>query len=147
MKTALCLFTLIFAILGSAAEKPYFSYGEVHAMGGYPMVGIGIRTQKNIHAVDFSANTCPLNPPKSLIVFHLRALYLIYPAREGLYLGAGLGFLNEPETIKRSSGSFESALGYQWKNRIFLEGNAIVPFKKSDILPPIWPGLSLGFGF
>ena len=159
MKIFLCLFVFLFAVLGHAEEKPYFSYGDVHAMGGYPMVGIGFRAQKDVHAFDLSANACPWNPPRSLTVFHFRALYLIYPAKEGLYFGAGLGFLNEPETMKRMSGSFEGAIGWQGKlgrrARIFLEVDGIVPFHKAYAASPqgiqlmsrIWPGLTTGFGF
>jgi len=144
MKTVVCFLTLIFAVVSNAAEKPHFIYGDVHAMGGYPMIGVGVRTQKGIHALDFSGNTCPLNPPGSLSSFHLRSLYLVYPKQTGFYFGGGLGILNEPESIK-ITGSFESAIGYQWSNRIFLEGNAIWPFKTHPA--PVWPGLTLGFGF
>ena len=145
-KITFCLLATIFTIFSYSKETPYFTYGDVHAMGGYPMTGVGIRTQKGIHAFDFSGNVCPLNPMQSLNLFHLRSLYLVYPKQTGFYLGGGLGFLNEPETVK-VSGSFESAIGYQWKNRIFLEGNAIVPFKQSQVRPSVWPGLTLGVGF
>lgn len=110
------------------------------------MVGVGARTQKGIHALDFAGNACPLNPPKSLNIFHLRSLYLVYPTPTGFYFGGGLGVLNDPETIK-VSGSFEGAIGYQWENRIFIEGNAFVPFKQSQAISPVFPGLTLGFGF
>lgn len=146
MKAIACLLALALTTLGNAAEKPYFTYGDIHAMGSYPMVGVGVRTQKGVHAFDFSGNASPLNPPHSLNVFHLRSLYLVYPKQTGAYFGGGLGFLNEPETVKMS-GSLESAVGYQWKNRVFLEGNAIVPFKQSQALAPVWPGLTVGFGF
>ncbi|OGN63663.1 MAG: hypothetical protein A3E80_02720 [Chlamydiae bacterium RIFCSPHIGHO2_12_FULL_49_9] len=136
----------MFTTLGYTTEKPYFIYGDVHAMSGYPMVGAGVRAQKGIHAFDFSGNTCLLNPPNSLNIFHLRSLYLVYPKQVGFYLGGGLGILNEPETIE-ISGSFESAIGYQWKNRVFLEGSTIVPFKQSQALAPVWPGLTFGVGF
>jgi len=118
-------------------------------MGGYPMVGIGFRAQQSIHAIDLSANTCPWNPPRSLTTFHFKMLYLVYPEKEGVYLGTGVGILKDPETMRHSSGSFEGAIGYQWKNRVFLEGNAILPLKKSYIqgMSPVWPGLTLGFGF
>jgi hypothetical protein len=146
MKKVLCLLALTFAVLGKATEKLYFTYGSVQAMGGYPMIGAGVRTQKGIHTFDFSGNICPIRPPVTLNIFHLRSLYLVYPNRTGLYFGGGLGLLNEPETIK-ISGSFESAIGFQWANRIFLEGSAIVPLKQSPAISPIWPVLTLGFGF
>ena len=146
MKTFFCLVILILTAQVGATEKPYFLYGDIQAMGGYPMVGMGVRSQKGIHAFDFAGNACPLNQPSSFAIFHLRSLYILNPEKTNFYVGAGLGMLNEPETIG-ISGSFESALGYQWKNRIFAELNAIVPFKTSDSISPVWPGLTLGFGF
>ena len=153
MKSSLCLLVLIFANLGNAVEKPYFTYGNVHAMGGYPMIGAGVRAQKGIHAFDFSGNICPLKPPHSFQLFHVRSLYLVYPKQTGLYFGGGLGILNDPETIQ-ISGSFESTMGFQWGNRIFLEANPFVPFKNSfttrtgkQVHFYICPGLTFGFGF
>jgi hypothetical protein len=146
MKTIVSVLAFTFAVFGYAAEKPYFSYADVQAMGGHPMVGAGFRVQKGVHGFDFSGNTCPLSPPDSLNIFHVKSLYLIYPKQKGLYLGGGLGLLNDPDSIK-VSGSFESAIGYQWKNRLFIEGNAIVPFKQSQALVPVWPGLTFGVGF
>jgi hypothetical protein len=110
------------------------------------MLGVGARLQRGIHGFDLLGNTCPLNPPVSLNSFHFRSLYLLYPAQKRFYLGSGLGMLNEPESV-RISGSFECALGYQWKSQIFLEASAIVPFVQSDVVAPIWPGVTLGVGF
>ncbi len=146
MKTIIYIITFAFTAFSHATEKPYFAYVDVHAMGGYPMVGAGVRTQKGIHAFDLSGNTCSLNLPTSLNIFHVRSLYLVYPKQVGFYCGGGLGLLNEPETIQ-ISGSFESAIGYQWKKQFFLEGHIIVPFKQSPPLTPVWPGLTLGYGF
>jgi hypothetical protein len=146
MKTFTFLLMLASALLGHATEKPYFTYGDVHTMGGYPMIGVGGRAQKGIHAFDLSINASPLSLPASLNVFHLRSLYLVYPKQTGLYVGGGLGLLNEPETVK-VSGSFESAIGYQWKSRIFLEGSAMVPLKQSEASVPVWPGVTVGYGF
>ena len=147
------------AIFSHAAEKSYFGYGDLHAMGGYPMVGVGFRAQDGIHAFDLSANACFLNPPYSLGVFHCRGLYLYYPAKQGPYFGAGLGLLNEPETMKKMSGSFEMAMGWQMNSRhrikVFLEIDGIVPFQAAfsrgmlgvEKIARIWPGLTIGFGF
>lgn len=154
MKMKKILFLLIFAhaIFGYSEASSYFgktcysTYADIQFMGGLPMVGMGVRTKSGIHAFDFSGNTCLLNPPHSLKNFHLRSLYLVYPKHTGFYFGGGLGLLNEPETIK-ISGSGEGAIGYHWKNGIFLEGNVIVPFKQSQHLAPVWPGLTLGFCF
>lgn len=146
MRTIICLLALTFAVCIHATETTYFIYGDVQTMGGYPMIGTGVRLQKGIHSFDLSGNFCPLNPPQSLNIFHLKSLYLVYPKQREFYYGGGLGILSEPESI-RVSGSFESTIGYQWKNRIFLEGNVTVPFKQSQVVSPIWPGLTLGFGF
>jgi len=146
MKKIIYFLALLLSTVGIAEERPYFFYGDAHTMGGYPMVGVGIRSQKGIHAFDFSGNICPLNAPGSFNLFQLKSLYLIYPGQKGFYFGEGLGFLNEPETVKLSV-SAEFAIGYQWKNRIFFEGNATVPFKHIGMFSPVWPGLTLGFGF
>jgi hypothetical protein len=144
MKTLVCL--LLLTVFSYAAEKPYFTYSNFHTMGSYPMFGAGIRIQNKSYALDFSGNTCVLNPPNSLRIVHFRSLYLAYPKETSFYFGGGLGFLNEPETIN-VSGSLESSIGYQWGTRFFIEGNAILPFKHSPVLAPIWPGLTCGVGF
>lgn len=133
----------------SYGSLPHF-YGETHAMGGIPMVGVGMRDHKFKQGYDFSVNVCPLNPPESLFVFHARGVYTVYPARKGMYFGGGLGVLNWPETIG-VTGSLEGTLGYEWvlSNRsiVFLQANVIAPFKRDQFNFPIWPGLSLGTGF
>lgn len=146
MKKVICFLALMIASFGNAEERPYFIYGNVHALGAYPMVGVGMRAYKGIHGFDLSVNTCPLVPPSSLGIFHVRSLYLHHPEQSGYYKGAGLGLLNEPKGIG-FSGSFEGVFGYQWENKVFLEGNVIVPFKKSQFIVPFVPGLTLGYGF
>lgn len=102
------------------AKEPPFLYGDVHAMGGVPMVGLGTRAQKGKHGFDLSGNVSPLkldtNP-----MFHAKGQYLFYPTQKGLYLGAGIGALREPESLG------EATLGYQWKTKgnklIFCEAN------------------------
>lgn len=146
MKVIISVLTFTCAVFGCAVETPNFVYADVQAMGGHPMVGFGFRTQKGVHALDVSGNIRPVIPPEPLIIFHLKSLYLVYPQQKGFYLGGGLGLLNDPESVE-VSGSFESTIGYQWKNRLFIEGNAIVPFKQSQALVPVWPGLTFGVGF
>jgi hypothetical protein len=146
MKTVLFAFMISCSVLGYSAEKPYFAYGDAQAMGVRPMVGAGVRAQKGAHAFDISWNVCPESPPNSLNVFHLKTLYLSFPKDTGLYFGAGLGILNEPKNV-RVSGSLEASFGFQWANNLFLEANAIAPFRQSRTVDPVWPGLTLGFGF
>ncbi len=146
MKTVIFLLTLLFMGYGHTLESRYFVYGDAQAIGGYPMTGVGIRRQSGIHAWDISGNVCPLNPPASLQLFHVRGLYLIYPKEQGLYLGGGLGALNDPTTIN-FSGTIEGALGYEWQNRVFFELNGIAPIQQSPPIAPVWPGLTLGMGF
>lgn len=153
MKILIALFALL-TVSASALEESFFAYADLHAMSGYPMVGLGIRSHKGVHAIDLSANACPLNPWKSFQSYHLRGLYLFFPRQTGFYLGGGLGYLNEPETLKKTSATLEAALGFQWR-RLFLEGNIMSPYQRShyrdrDKLGAgmhIWPGLTLGFGF
>lgn len=144
MKRFLCGTALFFSQLTAV---PYFTYGAVHAMSGYPMVGMGVRTQRAIHGLDISINVSPFQLPQSLNVYHLRGLYLLYPAKEGPYLGAGLGFLNDPETMKHMSVSLEGSIGWEGKigqrAKIFFEIDGSVPFQRSEI----WPGFTMGFGF
>lgn len=144
MKKSLCLLAILFATLGNAKDTSYFIYGDAQAMGGLPMTGVGVRTQKGMHGFDCSTNVCFLHLPNSLNIFHAKSLYLIYPRQTGLYFGGGLGILNEPESTK-ITGSFEGSVGFQWHRQIFVELNAIAPF--SGALTPIWPGATVGFGF
>lgn len=75
-------------------------------------------------------NTCVLRPPVSLETFQLRGLYLIYPKEKGLYLGVGMGLVNEKELLDHVSASIEGSLGYQWNNNLFLEATYYgSPFK------------------
>ena len=136
---------LLLPSLFLSAQDTSFIYGDMHAMGGYPMLGLGVRTQQGKHALDVSASFL------SLDIFHAKGQYLIYPNQNGFYLGAGLGMLKEVESIRGITGSAEGALGYQWdtstNKHVFFEVNGIVPFQKSDVVSRVWPGLSLGFGF
>lgn len=148
MKKNVCVALLMFLAILQATEKPYFYYGDIHALGGCPMIGFGVRAQKDIQALDISAHFCPLNPA----LFHLRGCYLFYPKGKGWYFGGGLGVLHEPETLKSVSGSFEGVLGYQWRighnHPIFLEANAMIPFQEpGGRVGRIWPGLTVGLGF
>lgn len=147
MKKGFLIIFLSCLALCHGKEKNNFAYGDIHAMSGYAMIGLGFRAQEGMHAFDFSINACPLNPWKSFQVFHLRGLYLLYPVQRGLYMGGGFGLLNEPETMKKVSGSFEAALGYQGKSRLFFEVNALAPFEKNSTGARVWPGVTLGSGF
>ena len=91
-------------------------------------------------------NTCVLNPPYSLETFQLRGLYLVYPTENGLYLGAGMGLVNEKEVLDHISASIEGSLGYQWNNNLFLEITATAPLSKTPAAK-VWPGLTIGYGF
>ena len=154
---------ILTAFFCNAAELPrYYGYGSVHMMGGYPMVGIGLRTQKGINGFDISGSALPYFTRFSDLPFHIKSLYLFHPKSKGVYLGAGLGVLNEPETVG-ISGSFESSFGFEWRvkngNAFFLEGDVIGPFRKStrrvykngkieiQEKRAIWPGVSFGYGF
>ncbi len=142
MKIKHVLISILIPFICNSEEKPYFIYGDMQALGLYPLIGGGVRVQKEIHAFDFSTNFCPFNPS----IFHIKSLYLIYPQQRGFYAGGGLGILNDPETINRS-GSFEIAIGYQWGNRFFLEADVLLPFKHAEGLSPVCPGLTFGVSF
>lgn len=153
MKT---LLLALLALSSVAFAKDNWFYGSAHALGGYPMVGIGIRSTHGSHGLDLSGNVCPLNK-LSPVIFHAKGQYLFYPVKDFLYLGGGLGVLNEPESMKRISGSFEGTLGCQWglsrKNTFFLQANLTVPFDKpelpdrSEFTARMLPGLTAGIGF
>ena len=142
-------FLICFLFISScvvAEEATHFIYGDIHAMGGYPMVGVGVRAKKGKHGVDLSGNV--LNKR----LYHAKGLYLFYPLNEGFYFGGGLGVLSEPESIKGGvSGSAEGVVGYQWKlgnsHALFLDGGAIFPFKEPRGVGRVWPTLTLGLGF
>jgi hypothetical protein len=146
----IALFLVFFASMCNAGtQPPYYTYGTVHMMGSIPMLGIGLRTQKGSNGFDISANALPYFVQFSNFAFHLKGLYLFHPAGKGLYMGAGLGVLNEPELIRGISGSWEGTFGFEWQTRkgtmFFFEANAIGPFSASTF--PVWPGLSFGYGF
>ncbi len=148
MKKLMLGLFLLACTLTFAKDKPYYTYTNIQTIGGYPLVGGGVRFIKGKTSLDISANAIPLGT----IFFHTKALLLLYPVK-GVYLGGGLGLLNEPENvIKGISGSFEGSLGYEWKTkkerRIFVEANAITPFQKPiDGVSRVWPGLTFGYGF
>lgn len=146
MKKLFLLFVLTLSALAEGHPN-FLGYGEVGALGGYPMVGTGFRLGKGRHAFDYSGQMMPLSPR----IFHLKGLYLYSPWREGFYLGAGLGLVNEPESLDRLSGSMEGALGYHWKTtkgmQMFLEADAIAPFNHSQGVAKVWPGVRFGIGF
>jgi len=146
MKKIIFSLLLIFTSYSYANENKIFSYMDTHAMGGYPMVGFGSRYQGGIHGFDISMNTCVLRPPFSLEIFQLRGLYLVYPKEKGLYLGAGMGLVNEKELLDHVSASIEGSLGYQWNNNLFLEVTATAPLAKTSAVK-VWPGLTIGYGF
>lgn len=157
MRKLTCAIATICTLFAFSAEKKMFTYVDIHAMGAYPMVGVGVRTQKGFHAFDLSANVYPLSPLDTLHIFQVRALYLIYPLMQGLYVGGGIGVLKDPEIMKRPSGSLEATVGYQWSNHAFLEFNLSKPFKKFysehkeardiQVMPGVWPGVTFGIGF
>jgi hypothetical protein len=143
MKRAFYLSISLFIAFNSIVESSFFTYGSVHSMGGRPMAGIGLRSHQEVYALDLSLN---MASPYSSKLFHVKSLCLIYPGQSSLYLGGGLGVLNDPESI-HFSGSFESALGFQLADKAFLEANAIIPFKKDASVGRVWPGVTLGYRF
>lgn len=151
MKKIIC-FLLFVLVTNCAFSNPVSgsTYVDLHALGGYPLVGIGIRCKKEKHGYDLSGNILPFIPPEiKYTTFHLKSLYLFYPMREGFYLGTGLGLLNLSENLDGITCSFEGTVGYQWKfsknsTIVFLEANTIMPITKSIL---VWPGLTFGFGF
>lgn len=147
MKKIITVLFLITSTYSFGSDSPNF-YCDIHAMGGYPMIGVGTRFQEGIHGFDLSINACPLNPTCSLNAFHTKGLYLFYPNKEGFYLGSGLGICKDPETMKRMDGSFEATIGYQSKNRFFIECGAFATFHKNECLERfICPALTIGCGF
>lgn len=134
-----------------ANDKPFFTYSDIQAMGGHPLVGGGIRFKDKRLSLDFSGNFLP-NSKLTSLVFHTKAQLLFY-LWSNLYIGAGLGLLNEPATIKGLCGSLESCLGLELhirkSNHFFLEFGAVSPFKKPQDphVLKIWPSLTFGYGF
>ncbi len=144
---AICLFTSILAV---ARGKPYYTYTDVQAIGGNPLVGGGMRFLGGRTSIDISGNVLPTNGFSPLI-FHTKAQLLLYPVK-GVYLGGGLGLLNEPETLSGVTGSLEGSFGLEWRTRqgrhFFLEASAVAPFQKpSGNALRVWPGLTFGYGF
>ncbi len=148
-KFACLLLLLTLSTAAFSKEKNYFGYGDVSAMGSHPMVGVGLRSKNGIHAFDVSGHIMPWNR-FSPFIFHMKGVYLFYPAQEGFYCGSGLGFLNEPH-LKSVTGSIEASLGYQSRNAdnapMFFEANLIAPFLEPQGTMRVWPGLTLGYGF
>jgi hypothetical protein len=151
VKKVLFSFCFLMTALVCAQQKPFYTYTDVQAMGGYPLIGGGIRFLSGRISLDFSGNFMPYNG-FSPLTFHTKGQVLFYPL-SGLYVGTGLGLLNEPEgLIKGVSGTVEGSLGLEWRTRhnrhLFLEGTAIAPFQKpqGDVLR-VWPSLTFGYGF
>jgi len=146
MKKFALLSLLTCSLTGLAhAETTQHPYVEFRSMGAIPMVGFGYRVKGTHHGFDLSTafRTFHYNKP---IVFHSKGQYLYYPMpTNGFYTGVGVGCLTE-ESIRGVTGSFEPSIGYNWKH-VFIEANAIVPFKKPEGTIRVWPGLSVGVGF
>lgn len=155
---------LLFAVCCHAADKKaYFGYGNVHMMGGYPMVGVGLRSIAGINGYEIAGSLFPYFHDVTHIMFHTKALYLFRPGGKNFYAGAGLGLLREVELLRQVSGSYEASLGFEWHTRhahvFFLEADAISPFAKGTrrVVEDgtvvrkrsrmIWPGITFGFGF
>lgn len=145
------MLAVIFSTYLPAQSQPFFIYSDIQAMGGHPLIGGGIRFKDRKLSLDFSGNALTKDSRFSSLIFHTKAQLLFYPMKS-LYFGAGLGLLKEPETIKGISGSWEGAIGFEWRTyrhrHFFLEVGSISPFKKpkADILK-VWPSLTFGYGF
>lgn len=126
----------------------YYTYGTVQTMGEYPMLGTGLRLTKGAHNLDLLGSVLPLNKFNP-VVFHGKIQYLMCPLQYGFYLGGGVGVLKAPTAVEGIKPSSEWTLGYEWtrgnNKRIFLEGNATVPFLNEETIT--LPGLSFGLGF
>ncbi len=131
-------------------EKTHFGYGNLGAIGGYPMLGGGYRMQYGYHGFDISGKFMPWI---TIPVAEIRGLYLLYPKQKGIYLGTGFGFIRECEIFPYyGSVSFDAVAGYQWKTargrNLFLQVEGIVPFKDPCCCcSPIWPAVTFGIGF
>ncbi len=145
-KLLFVLLCSVSAFLG-ASDSHQFVYSEFSTLGGYPLVGPGFRLKKGVNSFDLSGQIMVINPS----IFHLKGSYLFYPQQEGFYLGAGVGMINEPESLRHLSGAFEGALGYEWKvgknHPLFVECNVITPFQEPQGTIRAWPGVSFGIGF
>jgi hypothetical protein len=145
MKKFFIFFLLPISLLRSE-NLSSFTYTSINTMGTYPMFATGFRGHKGLHGLDISLSFCPTNLPKSLSIFHLKSLYCLFPMQNSLYLAAGFGMLNDPKSIHLSS-TIETSLGFQFKNRFFLEANGLIPTKQTTQNFPIWPGITVGYGF
>lgn len=137
------------ATLCFGEEETYFLYGDLEALCGFPLLGIGARAQRGVHGVDVSANLSflPYRDRHIRIAFfisHIKGQYLFYPWQEGFYCGGGLGILT-------GFGCGEGTVGYQWKlknqHACFLETNVTVPFPFKTCDYPYFPAITFGFSF
>ncbi len=110
------------------------------------MFAAGFRGQLGLHGFDLSLSFCPSNLPRSLSIFHAKTLYCLFPFKDTFYLASGFGMVNDPKTVHLST-TFETSLGLQFKNRFFLEANGMIPMVQTSQNLPIWPGISIGYGF
>ena len=140
------LFFLLSLSLLKSEDLSSFTYTSINTMGTYPMFAAGFRGHTGFHGLDLSLSFCPSNLPKSLTIFHLKSLYCLFPLQNSFYMGAGFGILNDPKTVHLSS-TIETSLGLQFKNRFFLEANGLIPMKQTSQNFPIWPGITVGYGF
>ena len=139
------LFSILLVGFTLKAQCSQFFYTDTHAMGGHAMIGLGTRMQKGYYALDLSLNSRSIVFDKNGL-YHSRALLLAYPMRSGFYFGGGMGYLNEPESMKKSSGSIEGCLGYEWRSGVFFQTNATNPLQKTTAAK-VWPGMTLGYRF
>lgn len=150
MKKIICLLALLsttFLHAEDKEEKPYFFYGQAQMVGFVPNAGVGIRGQWGVNGFDFSSSFVL----SSIIVgTHVKGLYLLHPNTDGFYVGGGAGLLGVTSPMNELRGgvaaTVESAIGYQWKNRKFLELNTITILEDRFDYATI-PAITLGYRF
>ncbi|MBM3202126.1 MAG: hypothetical protein FJZ56_06945 [Chlamydiae bacterium] len=137
------IYSLVFAYISiQSIEASTFVYGDLHTLGNYPMIGGGIRFRDGKHSLDFSGNFSTKEQHASFPLFHLRGIYSTFPGFLGIYIGGGVGLVNEPKKFGMTA-SVESAVGMQWSH-LFMEASSTVPFNdRTQVLP----GISVGLGF
>ena len=135
----ICLFSFIFC---GSAYAAHSCYGNVSTTGTFPnedhWAGGSYRYHRGNHGMELSGQRGTEHHGRA------KALYLLYPARRGFYVGAGSGATYGPRTQPQLDGSLEGAVGYEWRTtfgaRMYAELNVSTLHKDSV-------GFSLGIGF
>jgi|GEM_PF-6105468 len=136
------ILVLVLLLAQLEAAQSQFFHADVGTINERPAIGGGYRLHKGYNGCDLSAKVCPK------ISSSVQGLYLFYPMKGGLFLGAGPGYTTDRENMpERGAAIVNGVLGYQRSDKWFLQFENSTFIKQPDFLDRSFQSLSLGLAF